>query len=123
MPHVLIIVPSPPTWLCILAAPVVFKEELKDTEKEEGDTVTLSCVLATPDASVTWKKGTTVLRAGEKYEMKREGCMAEMVIHNAEPEDAGRYFCVAGEQQTTAQVKIHGKREWRCFHLVLFLYL
>ncbi|XP_077160177.1 obscurin isoform X7 [Paroedura picta] len=91
----------------VTAAPVLFKEELKDVEKEEGDSVALRCVLAQPDMSVTWKKGTTVLRAGEKYEMKQEGCVAEMVIRGTEPEDAGRYFCVAGEQQTTAQVKIN----------------
>ncbi|XP_015279814.1 PREDICTED: obscurin, partial [Gekko japonicus] len=91
----------------VTAAPVLFKEELKDVEKEEGDAVTLRCVLAKSDSSVSWKKGTTVLRSGEKYEMKQEGCVAEMVIHDAEPEDAGRYFCVTGEQQTTAQVKIH----------------
>lgn len=109
MSSVLIVTPSPPTWLCILAAPVLFKEELKDMEKEEGDTIALCCVLAKPDASVTWKKGTSVLRAGGKYEMKQEGCVAEMVIHDAEPEDAGRYFCITGEQQTTAQVKIHGR--------------
>ncbi|XP_042333180.1 obscurin isoform X8 [Sceloporus undulatus] len=89
------------------AAPLIFKEELKDAEKEEGEDVALRCVLATPDVSMAWKKGTTVLRASEKYEMKKDGCVAELVIHNAEAEDAGRYSCDAGDQQSIAQVKIH----------------
>uniref|UniRef100_G1KFS2 Obscurin, cytoskeletal calmodulin and titin-interacting RhoGEF n=1 Tax=Anolis carolinensis TaxID=28377 RepID=G1KFS2_ANOCA len=85
----------------VMAAPVIFKEELRDTEKEEGEVVALRCVLATPDVPVSWKKGATVLRASEKYEMKKEGCVAELIIHDVETEDAGRYSCDTGEQQTT----------------------
>nr|XP_028607457.1 LOW QUALITY PROTEIN: obscurin [Podarcis muralis] len=91
----------------VTALPVLFKQELKDVEKEEGDTVALRCVLNKPDASVAWKKGATVLRASDKYKMKLEGCVAELFIHNSEPEDGGRYTCDAGDKQSTAQVKIH----------------
>ncbi|XP_066483103.1 obscurin isoform X3 [Tiliqua scincoides] len=91
----------------VTAVPVLIKQELKDTEKEEGDTVTLRCVFSKPDVSVAWKKGTAVLQTSEKYEMKQEGCVAQLVIHHAEPEDAGRYSCNAGDQQSTAQIKIH----------------
>ncbi|KAJ7322096.1 hypothetical protein JRQ81_018383, partial [Phrynocephalus forsythii] len=91
----------------VTAAPAVFKQELKDTEEKEGESVALRCILATPNVPVTWKKGTTVLRASEKYQMKQEGCMVELVICCAEPEDAGRYSCEAGKQQTTAHVKVH----------------
>ncbi|XP_053118296.1 obscurin isoform X21 [Hemicordylus capensis] len=91
----------------VAAVPALFKQELKDTEKEEGAAIVLSCVLTKPDVPVAWKKGTTVLQASEKYRMKQEGCVAELVIHNAEPEDAGKYLCDTGDQQSTAQVKIH----------------
>ncbi|KAJ6655088.1 hypothetical protein lerEdw1_005992 [Lerista edwardsae] len=91
----------------VTAVPVHIKQELKDLEKEEGDTVTLRCVFTKPDVPVAWKKGTAVLQTSEKYEMKQEGCVAELVIHSAEPEDAGRYSCSAGDQQSTAQIKIH----------------
>lgn len=96
-------------WLCVSATPTRFKEELKDTEKAEGDTVALRCVLASPNISTSWKKGSTILRANEKYEMKQEGCVAELVIRNVEPKDAGRYCCDIGDQQSVAQVKIHGR--------------
>uniref|UniRef100_A0A8V1A4K7 non-specific serine/threonine protein kinase n=1 Tax=Gallus gallus TaxID=9031 RepID=A0A8V1A4K7_CHICK len=89
------------------AVPVLFKQALENTETEEGKSVSLRCELTKADATVVWKKGEATLQASAKYEMKQKGTMAELVIHNAEPEDAGRYTCDTGDQQTTAQVKIH----------------
>ncbi|KAK9396008.1 obscurin [Crotalus adamanteus] len=91
----------------VTAAPAIFKEELKDVEKKEGETVVLCCVLAAPEVTVAWKKGVTFLRPSEKYEMKQDGCVAELLIHHAQPEDAGKYTCNAGEKQSTAQIKVH----------------
>ncbi|GAB0185061.1 obscurin [Grus japonensis] len=89
------------------AVPVLFKQALENTEMEEGKSVSLRCELTKADATVVWKKGEATLQASAKYEMKQKGTVAELVIHNAEPEDAGRYICDTGDQQTTAQVKIH----------------
>lgn len=102
--------------------PVLFKQALENTETEEGKSVSLRCELSKADATVVWKKGEAALQASAKYEMKQKGTVAELVIHNAEPEDAGRYTCDTGDQQTTAQVKIHGRNETpACHHLLLFL--
>ncbi|XP_035173163.1 obscurin isoform X5 [Oxyura jamaicensis] len=89
------------------AVPVLFKQTLENKEMEEGKSVSLRCELTKADATVVWKKGEATLQASAKYEMKQKGTVAELVIHNAEPEDAGRYTCDTGDQQTTAQVKIH----------------
>ncbi|XP_059694276.1 obscurin isoform X5 [Haemorhous mexicanus] len=90
------------------AVPVLFKQALENTAVEEGKSVSLRCELTKADATtVVWKKGEATLQASAKYEMKQKGTVAELVIHNAEPEDAGRYTCDTGDQQTTAQVKIH----------------
>ncbi|XP_068862348.1 obscurin isoform X11 [Aphelocoma coerulescens] len=89
------------------AVPVLFKQALENTDMEEGKSVSLRCELTKADATVVWKKGEATLQASAKYEMKQKGTVAELVIHNAEPEDAGRYTCDTGDQQTTAQVKIH----------------
>ncbi|XP_017602265.1 PREDICTED: obscurin isoform X2 [Corvus brachyrhynchos] len=89
------------------AVPVLFKQALENTDVEEGKSVSLRCELTKADATVVWKKGEATLQASAKYEMKQKGTVAELVIHNAEPEDAGRYTCDTGDQQTTAQVKIH----------------
>ncbi|PKK31944.1 obscurin, cytoskeletal calmodulin and titin-interacting RhoGEF, transcript variant X15 [Columba livia] len=91
----------------VKAVPVLFKQALENTETEEGKSVSLRCELSKADATVVWKKGEAALQASAKYEMKQKGTVAELVIHNAEPEDAGRYTCDTGDQQTTAQVKIH----------------
>ncbi|XP_064495791.1 obscurin [Pseudopipra pipra] len=89
------------------AVPVLFKQALENTDMEEGKSVSLRCELTKADATVVWKKGGATLQASAKYEMKQKGTVAELVIHNAEPEDAGRYTCDTGDQQSTAQVKIH----------------
>lgn len=44
-----------------------------------------------------------------KYEMKLSGCTAELVIHNAEPEDASDYTCDTGDQQSTAILRVNGQ--------------
>lgn len=112
----------PNPWLCVPAVPVLFKQALENTDMEEGKSVSLRCELTKADATVVWKKGEATLQASAKYEMKQKGTVAELVIHNAEPEDAGRYTCDTGDQQTTAQVKIHGRNETpACDHLLLFL--
>ncbi|XP_053913945.1 obscurin isoform X12 [Cuculus canorus] len=91
----------------VKALPVLIKQALENTEMEEGKSVSLRCELSKADATVVWKKGEATLQASAKYEMKQKGTMAELVIHNAELEDAGRYTCDTGDQQTTARVKIH----------------
>ncbi|XP_074841400.1 obscurin isoform X2 [Carettochelys insculpta] len=93
----------------VKALPILFKQNLQDTELEEGSTVALRCEITKPDARVVWKKGGTILQENDKYEMRQKGSVAELFIHNAEPEDAGRYSCDTGDQQTMAQVKIHAR--------------
>ncbi|NXE46657.1 OBSCN protein, partial [Casuarius casuarius] len=68
--------------------PVLFKQTLENMEMEEGKTVSLRCELTKPDAPVVWKKGGDTLQASAKYEMKQKGTVTELVIHNAEAEDA-----------------------------------
>ncbi|CAH2281870.1 obscurin isoform X12 [Pelobates cultripes] len=91
----------------VTALPVRFKQDLKDSEVEEGSLVTLSCEITKPDAPVVWQKGITVIQANEKYEIKQKGTVVELVIQNVGTEDSGSYTCDTGDQQTTARVKVH----------------
>lgn len=59
---------------------------------------------------VEWKKGTQVLKSGEKYHIKQEASRNDLLIRNALPEDSGDYICLCGDQKTTASLKIKGKR-------------
>ncbi|XP_023259573.1 obscurin [Seriola lalandi dorsalis] len=93
--------------LKIKAQPVTFKHKLESQEAEEGAGVTLQCELSKPGVPVEWKKGTQVLKSGEKYQMKQKASVNELLINKVEPEDSGDYSCVCGDQKTTASLKIN----------------
>ncbi|CAJ1072456.1 obscurin isoform X18 [Xyrichtys novacula] len=90
----------------IKAQPVTFKQKLESQEAEEGASVTLHCEISKPGVPVEWKKGTQVLKSGEKYQMKQKASVNELLINKVVPEDSGDYSCVCGEQKTTASLKI-----------------
>ncbi|XP_069548296.1 obscurin isoform X24 [Brachyistius frenatus] len=95
--------------LKIKAQPVTFKQKIESQEAEEGNSVTLSCELSKPGVPVEWKKGTQVLKSGEKYQMKQKASVNELLINKVVPEDSGDYSCVCGDQKTTASLKIKAK--------------
>ncbi|XP_034744171.1 obscurin isoform X24 [Etheostoma cragini] len=92
--------------LSIKAQPVTFKQKLESQEVEEGAIVTLHCELSKPGVPVEWKKGTQVLKSGEKYQMKQNAFVNELLINKTVPEDSGDYSCVCGDQKTTASLSI-----------------
>lgn len=92
-----------------LALPVIFTQLLQNQQAEEGGTVTLSCEISKPNATVQWKKAGTVLRPSDKYKMRQSGSVAELTIHNLREADAGEYMCDTGDQQTTAVVHMKGR--------------
>ncbi|XP_047188256.1 obscurin isoform X13 [Scophthalmus maximus] len=92
--------------LNIKAQPVTFKQKLESQEAEEGGDITLHCELSKPGVPVEWKKGTQVLKSGEKYQMKQKASVNELLINKVVPEDSGDYSCVCGDQKTTASLKI-----------------
>ncbi|KAK5889158.1 hypothetical protein CesoFtcFv8_015186 [Champsocephalus esox] len=95
--------------LKINAQPVTFKQKLESQEAEEGASVTLRCELSKPGVPVEWKKGTKVLKSGEKYQMKQEASVNELLITKVLPEDSGDYSCVCGDLKTTASLKINAQ--------------
>ncbi|XP_039458409.1 obscurin [Oreochromis aureus] len=92
--------------LSIKAQPVTFKLKLESLEAEEGGSVTLRCELSKAGVPVEWKKGTQVLKSGERYQMKQKASVNELVIEKVVPEDSGDYSCVCGDQKTTASLNI-----------------
>lgn len=85
---------------------------LKSQEAEEGNSVTLSCELSKKGVGVQWKREAQLLSEEifrGKYEMTREGRLAQLTIVNVQPEDAAKYSCIAGDEKTTAEVRV--KRE------------
>lgn len=70
--------------------------------------MTLSCELSKPAADVQWKKGSEILKAGEKYEIKQRETSCELQIKSLKVQDSGEYSCVCGDQKTSATVKVNG---------------
>ncbi len=68
----------------------------KVLEAEEGETVTLTCEISKPGLAVLWKKGTVLLKPGNKYEMKQDGCVLQLQIRDLKSEDSGSYKCCTG---------------------------
>ncbi|XP_066483113.1 obscurin isoform X12 [Tiliqua scincoides] len=92
--------------LIVQVLPVLFERELQSSEAKEGNKVRLSCELSKPDLPVQWMKGNDILQAGDKYEFKQRGTVAELVIRDASASDAGEYTCSTGELKTSAHVKV-----------------
>lgn len=56
-----------------------------------------------------WKRETQLLSEEifrGKYEMRLEGRTAQLTIMNLQPEDAGKYSCITGDEKTTAEVRV-----------------
>ncbi|XP_071342807.1 obscurin [Trachinotus anak] len=92
--------------IIITAIPVTFKQKLKNQEAVEEGSVMLRCELSKPGVPVEWRRDAQLLREGEKYQMKQEGRMAEMLIRNVTLPDAGEYCCFAGTTVTSADIKV-----------------
>ena len=82
---------------------------MTSTEAVEGGTATLHCELSKASARVQWKKGHHVLTSDNKYSMRQEGCVVELVVHDLDLNDTGDYTCVCGDETTTAALTVHGK--------------
>uniref|UniRef100_F6TWE8 Obscurin n=1 Tax=Monodelphis domestica TaxID=13616 RepID=F6TWE8_MONDO len=85
--------------LTVKALPAKFLEGLESTEATEGATATLRCTLSKA-APVEWRKGLKRLRASDRYSLRQDGAMCELVIHKLDVDDSGDYTCVSGEKTT-----------------------
>ncbi|KAE8294141.1 Obscurin [Larimichthys crocea] len=92
--------------IIITGIPVTFKQKLRNQEAVEEGSVTLRCELSKPGVSVEWRKDAQLLKKGQKYEMKQEGRVAEMLIKNLILSDAAEYSCSVGTVVTSADIKV-----------------
>lgn len=95
------------------AIPVTFKQKLKNQEAVEENSVTLRCELSKAGVPVEWRKDAQLLKEGDKYQMRQEGRMAEMVIRNLTLKDAGEFSCFVGSVVTSANIKVRGMIYYR----------
>lgn len=87
--------------LCVApATPALFEKILGNQEADDDSMVTLHAELSKHDAPVRWKKGSVLLQASNKYEIKHMGSAVELLIHDLQLKDAGDYICGSGNEQT-----------------------
>lgn len=91
--------------------PPTFKQKLESQKAEEGTSISLRCELSETGVAVEWKKGTQVLKSGEKYQMMQKDCVNELLINKVVTEDSGDYSCVCGDQKTTASLNVKGRKK------------
>lgn len=102
------------------ALPVTVTKELESQTAAEGESVTLHCELSKPCVPVEWRKGELGLCPCTKYEIRQTGCLATLVIHDVDKDDAGCYTCDTGYHQSTAQVAVKGTL---ALNFVLIIYI
>ncbi|XP_041519865.1 obscurin isoform X12 [Microtus oregoni] len=91
--------------LSVKALPTRFLEDLRSQEATEGTTVTLRCQMSKA-APVEWRKGSEILRDGDRYSLRQDGATCELQIRGLAVEDAGEYSCVCGQERTSATLSV-----------------
>uniref|UniRef100_A0A5F8GI76 Obscurin n=1 Tax=Monodelphis domestica TaxID=13616 RepID=A0A5F8GI76_MONDO len=104
--------------LTVKALPAKFIKVLQSTEATEGSLVTLHCELSKA-APVEWRKGPEKLQGSDRFSLRQDGTVCELVIHRLDMDDAGDYVCVCGEEKTKATLTVKGKDHvWENHHIV-----
>lgn len=84
-------------------------EKPHNTVALEGETVTLACTISDAKATVTWIRNSMAIKAGLKYDLRKDGASQQLRIHNLVPEDSGTYSCDTGDVQCDVTLTVEGK--------------
>uniref|UniRef100_A0A3Q1BWJ8 Ig-like domain-containing protein n=1 Tax=Amphiprion ocellaris TaxID=80972 RepID=A0A3Q1BWJ8_AMPOC len=85
---------------------VVFEEKPKDGVVMEGETAALSCTTSDLITTVTWRRNHIPLQDGDKYELRKEGKVNLLLIHNVDCLDTGTYCCDTGDEQSSTKLTV-----------------
>ncbi|KAM8936229.1 obscurin-like isoform 2-T2 [Lycaon pictus] len=96
--------------LVVTELPVRFSRPLQDIVATEKDKVTLECELSRPNVDVRWLKDGVELRVGKTVGMVAQGACRSLIIYRCELGDQGVYVCDAHDTQSSASVKVQGRK-------------
>ncbi|XP_062353995.1 obscurin-like protein 1 [Cinclus cinclus] len=99
--------------LHVKEAPVLFVNKREEQEKLlvlEGGSAVLSAITSTERSDVTWVGPQQAAVAGERCELRRDGRVHSLIIHNVAMEDAGTYTCLSPHDQMQFDVNVRELR-------------
>ncbi|XP_032921119.1 obscurin-like protein 1 [Catharus ustulatus] len=99
--------------LHVKEAPVLFVNKREEQEKLlvlEGGSAVLSAITSTERSDVTWLGPQQAAVAGERCEVRRDGRVHSLIIHNVAMEDAGTYTCLSPHDQMQFDVNVRELR-------------
>ncbi|XP_077923838.1 obscurin-like [Halichoerus grypus] len=96
--------------LMVTELPVRFSRPLQDMVATEKDKVTLECELSRPNVDVRWLKDGVELRVGKTVGMVAQGACRSLIIYRCELGDQGVYVCDAHDAQSSASLKVQGRK-------------
>ncbi|XP_053803218.1 obscurin-like protein 1 [Vidua chalybeata] len=99
--------------LHVKEAPVLFVNKREEQEKLlvlEGGSAVLSAITSTERSDVTWLGPQQAAVAGERCELRRDGRVHSLIIHNVAMEDAGTYTCLSPHDQMLFDVNVRELR-------------
>ncbi|KAF4796886.1 obscurin like 1 [Turdus rufiventris] len=99
--------------LHVKEAPVLFVNKREEQEKLlvlEGGSAVLSAITSTERSDVTWLGPQQAAVAGERCELRRDGRVHSLIIHNVAMEDAGTYTCLSPHDQMRFDVNVRELR-------------
>lgn len=86
-------------------------EQPQSTVALEGESVTLACSISDPTGSVSWIRNNVAIRAGLKYDLKKNGAFHQLHIHNLGLDDSGTYTCDTGDAHCDVTLTVEGKEQ------------
>ncbi|XP_057286355.1 obscurin-like protein 1 isoform X7 [Pezoporus wallicus] len=95
--------------LHVKEAPVLFVNKREEREKLlvlEGGSAVLSAVTSMERADVTWLGPQQAAVASERCELRRDGRVHSLILHNMAKEDAGVYTCLSSHDQMQFDVSV-----------------
>lgn len=84
------------------------REEQEKLLVLEGGSAVLSAITSTERSDVTWLDPQQEAVAGERCELRRDGRVHSLIIHNVAMEDAGTYTCLSPHDQMQFDVNVRG---------------
>uniref|UniRef100_A0A8C6FVI4 Obscurin n=1 Tax=Moschus moschiferus TaxID=68415 RepID=A0A8C6FVI4_MOSMO len=83
-----------------------FCRPLEPVSGDLGGTVTLVCELSPVQAEVVWRRGSTQLRSGKRFQMAAAGPLRSLTVSGLREEDAGEYVCESRDDHTSAMLTV-----------------